>query len=142
VSWKWTVAIVAVVLALLTWKAGSALRDGRDLANTSVNGFHLMLNGGQYEEICQEADGVFAGSGKHDEAVRFLEAVHTKLGAAGAEKLTNVRVNATTRGEIIVAQYNTVFEHGAAVETFTWLKSNGDLKLRGYYIQSNALVVN
>src|SRR5439155_11860482 len=115
---------------------------GRDLANVAVREFHQKLSGGRYEEIYLEADEGFTGAGKHDELVRFLEAVHTKRGNAGVESLANMRVNATTVGTFVVAQYNTTFEHGSAVETFTWIKSNGALKLYGYNIQSNALIVN
>jgi len=51
-------------------------------------------------------------------------------------------VNATTSGTFIVARYNTMFARGPAVETFTFVKKSGTLKLPEYHIESEALLVN
>jgi len=140
--WKWSLALTAIVLGFLMWQCGSALRQGRVLADPAVEDFHRQLNAGQYEKIYLDADESFTGEGKHDELVKFLEAVHTKLGNAGATNQANMLVNATTSGTFIVVHYNTTFARGSAVETFTFKKSNGFLKLQGYHIESNALIVN
>lgn len=141
--WKWSLAATAIVLMFLMWQCGSALYKGRGLAKAAVSEFHQKLNNEQYEDICQDADEHFAGTERHDETVKLLEAIHTKLGSAGVNELTNIRVNATTNGTFIVGQFKTTFERGTAVETFTWMKSIDDvLKLYGYNIQSNELVLN
>ena len=139
--WKWYLAATAVVLVFLMWQCGSALYKAKGPSNTAAQEFHQKLNAGQYEEILAEADERFARAEKHDDLVGFLEAIHTKLGNAGVEKLTNIKVNATTAGTFIVAQYKTAFDDGSAIETFTWIKSSGVLKLCGYHIQSNALIM-
>lgn len=128
VLWKWSLAVTAASLLFTMWQCGSALYEGRRMSNASVREFHQRLNGSRYEEIFDRADENFAGSEKHDELVKFLQAVHTKLGNAAVENLTNMRVNATMGGTFIVAQYNTTFERGSAVETFTWIKSHSSLK--------------
>lgn len=138
VLWKWSLAVSGLILLFLAWQCGSAFREGRSLANAAVREFHKKLNQGQYEEIYREADEGFSRPGKHDQLVRFLEAVHVRLGNADVANLANMRVNASTGGTFIVAQYNTTFDHGSAVETFTWIRSSGALKLSGYNIQSNA----
>ncbi len=138
VLWKWSLAVTGLILLFLAWQCGSAFQKGRGLANTAVREFHEKLNRGQYEEIYREADEGFTRAGKHDELVRFLEVVHTRLGNAGVASLANMRVNATTGGTFVVAQYNTTFDHGSAVETFTWIRSSAALRLSGYNIQSNA----
>jgi hypothetical protein len=140
VLWKWSLAITIAVLLFLMWQCGSALHEGLGLSNNSVREFHQRLNGGKYEDIYQKADESFTEAGKHDELVTFLKVVHARLGNAGVETLANMRVNATTGGTFIVAQYNTTFEGGPAVETFTWIKSNRTLKLYEYHIQSNAII--
>jgi hypothetical protein len=138
VLWKLSLAATSLILLFLAWQCDSAFREGRSLANVAVRQFHEKLNQGRYEEIYREADEGFSRPGKHDQMVRFLEAVHVRLGNAGAANLANMRVNATTGGTFIVAQYNTTFDQGSAVETFTWIRSRGALKLSGYNIQSNA----
>lgn len=142
ILWKWSLAATTFVILLLAWQCGSALWQGRALANAGVRDFHQKLNGAQYEEIYRQADEGFTRAEKHDELVRFLRAVHTKLGNAIAENLGNMRVNTTIGRTFIVTQYNTSFEHGSAVETFTWRKTNGVLKLYSYDIRSDALIVN
>jgi hypothetical protein len=142
VLWRWSLAATAFVLIFFAWQCGSALRD-KTSANISVRRFHEELNSGQYEEIYREADRGLAEQGKHDQLVKFLEAVHVKLGDADTESLLSITVNTTTSGgTFTVAQYETTFAQGAAVETFTWTRHRGTLKLYGYNIQSNALVVN
>ena len=68
--------------------------------------------------------------------------MHTKLGNATAEDLTNTTVNATTGGTFVVSSYDSTFASGKAQETFTWVKSSAGLKLSGYNIQSNVFIIN
>jgi hypothetical protein len=138
VLWKCSLALMGLTLLFLAWQCGSAFQEGRGLANAAVREFHEKLNRGQYEEIYRDADAGFTLAGKHDELVRFLEVVHTRLGNAGIANLATMRVNVTTGGTFVVAQCNTTFDHGTGVETFTWIRSSGALKLSGYNIQSNA----
>jgi hypothetical protein len=140
--WKWSLGLTALFLIYLMWQCGSALRQGRVLAEPAVQAFHNKLNAGQYEEIYQEADSGFTGEGKHDELVKFLTAVHTKLGDAGVTNQVNMLVNATTSGTFITTRYDTTFARGAASETFTWIRKSEGVKLYGYHIESNALIVN
>jgi hypothetical protein len=142
VLWKWSVAVTAAILLFLMWQCGSALYHARALSNTAIREFHQHLNSGQYEQIYLTADQGFAQEDKHDELVRFLEAVHRRFGDARTENLINVNVNATTDGTFIVAQYNTTFAQGSATETFSWLKRWGTLKLHGYRIQPNGFILD
>lgn len=138
--WKWSLALTASVFILITWQCRSALRQGRTLADPAVQDFHRELNEGQYEQIYRAADSGLAGEGRHDALIKFLEGVHTKLGEAGVARQLSIRVSATTFGSSIIAQYDTTYTRGSAIETFTWVKKDGNLKLHGYDIRSNALV--
>ena len=144
ISWKWTLIISAIAVTFLMWQCGSGLLKGRGLANAAVRHFHSQLNEGLVEQICSDADAGFQQVQGHDETVKFLQGVHTKLGLAQSEKLTYMTVNATTGGTFLTTVYQTTFDRGLATETFTWLKtiSGNGLKLRGYNIQSNAFIVN
>jgi hypothetical protein len=124
------------------WKCGSAMVRGRKLADGAVLHFHQQLNTEQYEEIYREADKGFKEGQNHEELVKFLNAVHRKLGNAGDEKQINIRVDTNTRGTFITTVYNTAFAGGAATEMFTWVEDGNSLKLYGYRIQSTALVLN
>lgn len=140
ILWKWSLVATAAVLGFLMWQCGSALRTGRVLSDKAVHRFRTQLNSGRYEDICQEADESFSEGGRHDDTLKLLEAVHRKLGDAGAENQINVNVNAATGGTFITADYNTSYTQGQAMETFTWKRSGGTLKLYAYNVQSKALL--
>jgi len=142
VLWKWSAAAAAVILVFLMWRCGSALVRGRKLANAAVQHFHAQLNAQEYEEICADADEGFRAGQSHDELIRFLQAVHKKLGSADQTTQFNLRVDSNTRGTFTTTFYNTTFANGAATESFTWVTTGGALKLYAYHIESNALVVN
>jgi Protein of unknown function (DUF4019) len=142
VWWKWAQAITAAVSLLIIWQCGFGLLQGRRQANATVQHFHQQLNTGQYVEIFREADAGFREGKTEADLVKFLQAVHTKLGDTGAANFINIRVNATTNGTFTTAQYKTTFDHGSAVETFTWIKTSNTLRLYGYDIRSNVSVVN
>jgi hypothetical protein len=71
---KWSLGLAALLLICLMWQCGSALRQGRVLAEPAVQAFHAKLNAGKYEEIYQGADAALTGTGKHDELGKFLAA--------------------------------------------------------------------
>jgi len=142
VLWKWSLLVTGVFLAFLLWQCGSAMKQGYSFADGAVAEFHTRLNNEQYELILSEADSVFAAEGKHDETVKFFQAIHRKLGYANKSDFVNINVNATTSGTFITVHYSTSFANGPAGETFTWIKRGNTPKLYSYNISSNALIVN
>ena len=139
---KWLIALGIVLLLTVLWKCGSALYEGRGLANAFVQDFHQKLNNGQFEEIYNAADQGFMSAGKQEDLVKVFEVVHTKLGNASGQTLTNLQINSSAKGTFLTGQYNTTFDRGAAVETFVWVKSGSILRLYNYKVQSKALAVN
>lgn len=140
--WKWSAAITAVVLSLFAWQCGSAFVLGRRSADSQVEQFHHRMNGNQYGQICTNADDGFADEKKCNDFTQLLQVIHEKLGDAKGSGRVNMSVNVSTGGIFVIAQYNSTFAHGSALETFTWAKKKGVLKLYGYHVQSNALVAN
>lgn len=142
VLWKWSIVITVVVLGYLMWQCGSGLLAGRNLSNTAVQDFHDQLNDEHYQEIFADADDGFQQSGnKKEETIKFLQAVHRKLGNAQQAHLVNIMVQATPGGTYIMAAYTTRFEHGEADEKFVWTRKSGQLKLHGYNVQSKVFVI-
>ncbi|MBV9608317.1 MAG: DUF4019 domain-containing protein [Acidobacteria bacterium] len=123
-------------LGAFSWQCGSGMSAAAHLSDAAVQHFHSQLDSGNYEAILQESDSAFQNSDSHDELLRFMAAVHSKLGASRSTRRTNIFVNASTRGTFIKTTYQSVFEPGNAVETFTWTKATGSLKLVGYDIES------
>jgi hypothetical protein len=115
---------------------------GRKLSGAAVERFHDQLNAAEYAQIVDEADEGFRHSGSSRvDTMRFLQAVHSKLGNTGQSNLTNITVQATPGGSFVITVYQTKFDRGEAIERFTWMKRSGELLLYGYNIQSNALIM-
>ena len=139
----WILSVVGVLVAFLMWQCGTALYEGAKKSDVAVSHFHELLNNENYEQICTEADPAFQASDKKEELIKFLSAVHRKLGRAGEAKRGTVNVNANTNGTFVSVDYQTQFDKGPAQENFTFKKTiTGELKLLGYHIQSSALVLD
>ena len=139
--WKWSIAATLVLVAVLFWRCGTGLLEGRRLSANGVQQFHSLLNTGQYEQIYDGASDEFRASGNKEDLIKFMQAVHRKLGDAGSHSLDGMNVTATPTGTYITAVYRTTFTGGDAVETFRWLKRGESVVLIGYNIQSMKLVV-
>ncbi len=140
--WKWSLAGTAVVLAFFMWQCGWALHDGRDLSVAAANNFHADLNEGNFQQIYEGATEEFQSAGSKEDTLRLFQAVHKKLGFVMSSYLQNITVNATTSGTFVRSIHRTAFEHGSAIETFTWKKSGGRLILYNYNINSKELIIN
>jgi len=140
---KWLYAGGALLGALLLWEFGSALYAARAVSNAAVLEFHQRMNQDQYDEIYGAADEGFTHAITQADWAKLLGGVHVKLGDAGATSLRNVNVNASAGKSFITTIYHTAYPRDpAAVETFTWIKKDGAVKLYGYHVQSNALTGN
>src|SRR5690349_953907 len=120
VYWKWSLGLTAVLLVFVAWQCVSGFSHGRSLSARAVEHFHGQLNGGRYTEIWEQADEAFRSTGSEQEFVRFLEAVHRKLGNAQLASLNTITVQTMTNGSSLVAVYRTQFDRDMANETFTW----------------------
>ena len=137
---KWSLAATAILLAYFMWQCGSAMSVGARLSDDAVRHFHSQLDSGAYGDILGESDEAFQNSGNRDEIINFLTGVHSKLGLSHGFTRTNIFVNATTSGTFIKVTYESTFDQGGAVETFTWRKATAGLKLVSYQVNSNIFI--
>lgn len=137
---KWSLVATAILVAYFMWQCGSALSAGARLSNDAVRHFHSQLDSGAYGDILGESDEAFQNSGNRDEIIKFLTGVHSKLGLSHGFTRTNLFVNATPGGTFIRVTYDSTFDQGGAVETFTWRKAAGGLKLVAYQVNSNVFI--
>jgi hypothetical protein len=137
---KWSLAATAILLAYFMWQCGSAMSAGARLSDDAVRHFHSQLDSGAYGDILGESDEAFQNSGNRDEIINFLTGVHSKLGLSHGFTRTNIFVNATTSGTFIKVTYESTFDQGGAVETFTWRKATAGLKLVSYQVNSNIFI--
>lgn len=118
----------------------SGVKAGARLSDDAVRHFHSQLDSEAYGDIVRNSDEAFQNSANGDEIVKFLAGVHSKLGLSRGFNRINIFVNATTNGTFIKVTYQSTFDHGNAVEAFTWKKTGAALKLVRYDVNSNAFV--
>jgi len=71
VLWKWSIAVTLVLIAILFWRCGTGLLQGRQLSASGVQRFHALLNGGQHEQIYDDASDAFRSSGSKQDLIKF-----------------------------------------------------------------------
>jgi hypothetical protein len=141
-AWRcgWSGILAALCVAMLTGCGIVSKATGE--ASAAAKHFHDQLNGEQYEDILSQADRAFRAAQSHDQMVKFLSAIHRKLGNAGEAKLTGYRVNYSTGGVFTTASFTTSYANGPADETFVWVKDEDQERLYSYHINSMALITS
>ena len=137
---KLSLLATVVVIGYFMWQCGSGMRAGARLSDDAVRHFHSQLDSEAYGDILRDSDEAFQNSANYDEITKFLAGVHSKLGPSRGFTRTNLSVNATTNGTFITVTYQSAYDQGNAVETFTWRKAGSGLKLVRYGVNSNVFV--
>ena len=129
---------IGLVTALLL--AGCSGGESVKAAESAIGTFHIELNTGRYEQIYAASDPQFKKAVSEPDFEKLLGAVHDKLGAYQTGKNAGWRVNYNTGGNNVVVQFDSTFEKGKAVETFTYAGEGNAIRLLGYNINSNQLI--
>ncbi len=101
------------------------------------------IDAGRYEKLYHEAADEWRNDTSLDESKATFQKLHDKLGKVRSRDLQSVREEQTgtapIAGHSVVALYQTSFEQGSGMETFTLLEHGGRWYLARYYVTSNAL---
>jgi len=101
------------------------------------------IDAGRYEKLYHEAADEWRNDTTLDESKATFQKLHDKLGKVRSRALQNVREEQTSTapiaGHSVVALYQTSFEQGGGMETFTLVERSGRWYLARYYVTSNAL---
>lgn len=97
----------------------------------------------QYDKVYNEASELWKKDSTLEQSTETLKKLHLKLG-----KVENRVVHSATeqqnssgplKGNAFIITYQTKFERGEGMETFTLLKENGHWKLARYLVNSTGL---
>ena len=113
--------------------------DTRNRADDAALRFHEQLNLGDYKGICEDGTEPFRYPPNCEELFTTLTTIHQKLGNPISSTPKNLTGKITASGLFIIAQYESTFEKGSAIETFTWRDSRKRLETDAYNIESDAL---
>jgi hypothetical protein len=101
------------------------------------------IDAGRYEKLYHEAADEWRNDSTLDESKATFQKLHERLGKVRTRDLQSVREEQTSTapiaGHSVIAVYQTSFEQGNGMETFTLLERGGRWYLARYYVTSNAL---
>jgi hypothetical protein len=101
------------------------------------------IDAGRYEKLYQEAADEWRNESTLEDSKATFQKLRDKLGGVRTRSLQNAREEQTStapvRGHSVVVVYQTSFERGEGMETFTLLERSGQWHLARYFVSSNAL---
>ena len=101
------------------------------------------INAGRYEKLYNEAAEEWRRDTTPEESKATFERLREKLGRASERNLHTAREEQTgtapVPGHSLIAEYQTSFERGRAMETFTLIEHGGKWYLAKYFVSSTAL---
>lgn len=141
------VAIAALVASLgltsISCSQGARRSGIPPAAQTVLETAMQTIDAGRYDELYNEAADEWRKDSTLDESKATLQRVHEKLGRAQRRNLITAREEQTgtapVAGHSLVAIYQTSFERGEAMETFTLIERGGQWYLAKYFVSSTAL---
>jgi Protein of unknown function (DUF4019) len=101
------------------------------------------IDAGRYEKLYDEAADEWRKAATLDESKATLQKLHDKLGNVRVRDFQTAREEQTSTapvpGHSLVVIYQTSFERGNGMETFTLLEHGGRWYLARYFVNSEAL---
>jgi hypothetical protein len=128
--------LAAALLMVGGCKGPGSVQD----ASAKVVVFHHRLDAGDYEAIWRDS-GPDIRSADKASFVRFLTAIHDKLGKVRKSKQTGWRSEVNLNGSFASLTMQTTFERGSGEESFLYQGTGADQKLGGYHINSLDMMV-
>ena len=140
-----------ILLLLLTLSFGCSVGQQQqerpssipDEAQATVDRVTADIEAGRDEKIYSEAAEEWRRGATPEQSRATFELLRTKLGKVKERARQTVHDEQKAGGESplhrLVIRYETKFEHGDGMETFTLLERNGRWLLAGYLVNSDAL---
>jgi hypothetical protein len=131
---------ICLVILVFVGAACSTFTKGKAAGEKAVENFHAQLNAEKYDEIYEQSSKEFQASDSKENIVKFLQAVHKKLGSVKNASSQGWHVNTTPMGTVVTLSYETEFDNDKGVESFTFYMSGDDAKLAGYNVNAKKLI--
>ena len=97
----------------------------------------------RYEKVYTEAASLWKQDATGEQSTEVLKTLHAKLGTVQNRAVHSATEQENSggplRGHVFIVTYQTKFERGEAMETFTLIEEDGRWKLARYLVNSTAL---
>ena len=137
------------LIALLPVLTVSACRGDVERARVPTEVLEVVENVGdqiaqeRYEQIYNESSDLWKNDVTLEQSNEVFKTLRTKLGKVESRSLHSAteqqNSGGTLKGHVFILSYQTKFERGAGMETFTLIEDNGHWLLARYFVNSLAL---
>ncbi len=97
----------------------------------------------RYDKVYSESSSLWKQDATAEQSAEVLKTLHAKLGTVENRALHSATEQENSggplKGHVFIVTYQTKFERGEAMETFTAIEENGRWKLARYLVNSTAL---
>jgi Protein of unknown function (DUF4019) len=136
--------LVALLVLTIACDVGQQRQNNiPDEAQATVDRVTADIEAGQDEKIYREAAEEWRRSSAPEQSKAIFETLRAKLGHVKERARQTVHDEQKTGGDAaghrLIIRYETKFEHGEGMETFTLLERDGRWLLAGYLVNSDAL---
>jgi len=141
-----SLSIFLIVLSSLT---ASACRQDADRGRVPSEVNEVITSVGEnisqerYEQIYSESSDLWRKDVTLEQSNEVFKNLRTKLGKVESRTLHSAaeqqNSGGTLKGHIYILSYETRFERGDGMETFTLIEENGRWRLARYFVNSTAL---
>ena len=134
-----TAALVLSISCTRGERRGGIPADAQTVLDTVIED----INAGDYDKLYNAAADEWRRDTTLEESKATFERLREKLGRASVRNLQTAREEQTgtapVAGHSLIAIYQTSFERGHAMETFTLVERDGKWRLAKYFVSSTAL---
>ena len=146
-SYSFTILEYLLILALSLAFAGCGLNaDRRGLppeVESVIGTISEDIEAERYEKIYEEASDLWRRDSTLDQSTSVFKTIRTKLGKAQNRTLHSAieqqNSSEPLKGHVFIVTYQTKFEKGEGMETFTLIEQNHQWLLARYFVTSTAL---
>jgi hypothetical protein len=126
--------VKGLTLALAIGLVGCGLGKNKKAAEAGVEKFHQHWNANEFQAVFDEAHAQFRAAQSAEAMITTMQAVKKNYGDLKSSKRRSFGFNAKEGAADFKFSYDSVFEHGAAVETFLFRMTGGKPLLVSYDI--------
>jgi hypothetical protein len=112
-------------------------------AQTALDAATEDIDAGRYDELYQEASDEWRNQSTLDQSRATFQTLRDRLGKARTRSLLTAREEQTSTapiaGHSVTIAYQTTFDRGDGMETFTLIEHGGRWALAKYYVSSSGL---
>ena len=137
--WSFVLALALCAACTRGERRSGIPADAQSVLDTAIED----INAGDYDKLYNEAADEWRRDTTLEESKATFERLREKLGRATVRNLQTAREEQTgtspVAGHSLIAIYQTSFERGHAMETFTLIERGGKWYLAKYFVSSTAL---